>query len=54
MQETLKPGEGPRVVIDIQKQHFREFTYSAMPLADLYNSLPTLPMERARWITGFI
>ncbi|KAL1252258.1 hypothetical protein QQF64_020054 [Cirrhinus molitorella] len=39
---SLKPGEGPRVIIDILKQHFSELTYSAMPLADFYSTLPTL------------
>lgn len=30
----------PRVVFDILKQHFSELTYSNMPLADFYNTLP--------------
>ncbi len=38
---SLKPAEDPRVIIDILKQHFSELTYSAMPLADFYNTLPT-------------
>ncbi|KAL1268818.1 hypothetical protein QQF64_034181 [Cirrhinus molitorella] len=39
---SLKPGEDPRVIIDILKQHFRELTYSAMPPADFYSTLPTV------------
>ncbi|KAL1268822.1 hypothetical protein QQF64_034185 [Cirrhinus molitorella] len=39
---SLKPGEDPRVIIDILKQHFSELTYSAMPLADFYSTLPTV------------
>lgn len=30
------------MIIDILKQHFSELTYSSMPLADLYNTLPVL------------
>lgn len=39
---SLKPDEDPKVVIDILKQHFSELTYSAMPLADFYNTLPAV------------
>lgn len=39
---SLKPGEDPKVIIDILKQHFTELTYSSMPLADFYNTLPTV------------
>lgn len=39
---SLKPGEDPRVITDILKQHFSELTYSAMPLADFYSTLPTV------------
>lgn len=36
----LKPAEDPKLVFDILKQHFSEVTYSSMPLADFYNTLP--------------
>lgn len=39
---SLNSGEDPRVIIDILKQHFSELTYSSMPLADFYNTLPTV------------
>lgn len=39
---SLKPHENPKVIIDILKPHFSELTYSSMPLADLYNTLPVL------------
>ena len=38
----LKPSENPNVIIDILKQHFSELTYSSMPLADFYNTLPVV------------
>lgn len=37
---SLKPAENPKLVFDILKQHFSEVTYSSMPLADFYNTLP--------------
>lgn len=37
---SLKPKTNPRIVIDILKQHFSELTYSSMPLADFYGTLP--------------
>lgn len=37
---SLKPAEDPKLVFDILKQHFSEVTYSSMPLADFYNTLP--------------
>jgi len=41
----------PHVIFDILKQHFSELTYSSMPLADFYNTLP-MPGEDATdyWI----
>lgn len=41
----------PHVIFDILKQHFSALTYSSMPLADFYNTLP-LPGEDAMecWI----
>lgn len=41
----------PNLVFDILKQHFSELTYSNMPLADFYNTLP-MPREDAMeyWI----
>lgn len=41
----------PHVIFDILKQHFSELTYSSMPLADFYNTLP-MPSEDAMeyWI----
>lgn len=41
----------PHVIFDILKQHFSELTYSSMPLADFYNTLP-IPGEDAMeyWI----
>lgn len=37
---SLKPAENPKLVFDVLKQHFSEVTYSSMPLADFYNTLP--------------
>lgn len=37
---SLKPKTNPRIVTDILKQHFSELTYSSMPLADFYGTLP--------------
>ncbi|CAM4273024.1 unnamed protein product [Leuciscus chuanchicus] len=37
---SLQPAENPKLVFDILKQHFSEVTYSSMPLADFYNTLP--------------
>lgn len=41
----------PHVIFDILKQHFSELTYSSMPLANFYNTLP-MPGEDAMeyWI----
>lgn len=47
----LQPQKDPRVVTDILKQHFSDLTYSSMPLADFYGTLP-VPGETAMeyWI----
>ena len=37
---SLRPAEDSKLVFDILKQHFSEVTYSSMPLADFYNTLP--------------
>ena len=37
---SLRPAENSKLVFDILKQHFSEVTYSSMPLADFYNTLP--------------
>ncbi|KAK0130952.1 hypothetical protein N1851_034367 [Merluccius polli] len=37
---SLRPAENTKLVFDILKQHFSEVTYSSMPLADFYNTLP--------------
>ncbi|KAK0150690.1 hypothetical protein N1851_008202 [Merluccius polli] len=37
---SLRPAENFKLVFDILKQHFSEVTYSSMPLADFYNTLP--------------
>ena len=36
---SLRPAENSKLVFDILK-HFSEVTYSSMPLADFYNTLP--------------
>lgn len=38
--------KNPSLIFDILKQHFSELTYSSMPLADFYNTLP-MPNEDA-------
>lgn len=37
---SLRPAEDSKLVFDTLKQHFSEVTYSSMPLADFYNTLP--------------
>jgi hypothetical protein len=37
---SLWPAEHSKLVFDILKQHFSEVTYSSMPPADFYNTLP--------------
>lgn len=48
---SLQPKRDPKVVTDILKQHFSDLTYSSMPLADFYGTLPA-PGETAMeyWI----
>lgn len=47
----INHAANPHVIFDILKQHFSELTYSSMPLADFYNTLP-MPGEDAMeyWI----
>lgn len=37
---SLKPHENPKIIFDILKQHFGEVTYSCMPMADFYSTVP--------------
>lgn len=37
---SLKPVENPNVVYDVLRQHFSDVTYSCMPLADFYSTVP--------------
>lgn len=37
---ALDPKQDPSIVFDILKQNFSELTYSCMPLADFYNTVP--------------
>lgn len=48
---SIDHAADPHVIFDILKQHFSELTYSSMPLAEFYNTLPT-PGEDAMeyWI----
>lgn len=48
---SINHTANPHVIFDILKQHFSELTYSNMPLADFYNTLP-MPGEDAMeyWI----
>ncbi|KAI9999524.1 hypothetical protein NQD34_018446 [Periophthalmus magnuspinnatus] len=39
---SLKPQENPNVIFDILRQHFSDVTYSCMPLADFYSTVPVL------------
>lgn len=41
---SMKPQENPKVIFDILRQHFSEVTYSCMPMADFYRTIP-LPGE---------
>lgn len=47
----MNHAANPHMIFDILKQHFSELTYSSMPLADFYNTLP-MPGEDAMdyWI----
>lgn len=49
--KTIDHVKNPHLVFDILKRHFSELTYSSMPLADFYNTLP-MPSEDAMeyWI----
>ncbi|KAI3374357.1 hypothetical protein L3Q82_005963 [Scortum barcoo] len=37
---SMKPQENPKVIYDILRQHFSEVTYSCMPMADFYRTVP--------------
>lgn len=37
---SLKPQENPKIIYDILRQHFSEVTYSCMPMADFYRTVP--------------
>lgn len=37
---SLRPQENPNVIFDILKQHFSDMTFSCMPMADFYSTLP--------------
>lgn len=37
---SLKPCENPNVIYDILRQHFSDMTYSCMPMADFYSTVP--------------
>ncbi|XP_073727747.1 uncharacterized protein [Misgurnus anguillicaudatus] len=37
---ALNPVENPKAIMDILKQHFSDVTYSCMPLADFYGTVP--------------
>lgn len=49
--KSIDHVRNPHLVFDILKRHFSELTYSSMPLADFYNTLP-MPGEDAMeyWI----
>lgn len=36
----LKPQENPKIIYDILRQHFSDVTYSCMPMADFYSTVP--------------
>lgn len=48
---SVNHTKSPQMIFDILKQHFSSITYSSMPLADFYNTLP-MPAEDAMeyWI----
>lgn len=37
---SLKPQENPKIIYDILRQHFTPVTYSCMPMADFYSTVP--------------
>lgn len=37
---SMKPQENPNIIYDILRQHFSEMTYSCMPMADFYSTVP--------------
>lgn len=38
---SLKPRESPEVIYDILSRHFGEVSFSCMPMADFYSTVPT-------------
>ncbi|KAK0134293.1 hypothetical protein N1851_030144 [Merluccius polli] len=37
---SMKPQENPKIIYDILRQHFSDETYSCMPMADFYSTVP--------------
>ncbi|CAL9693963.1 unnamed protein product [Knipowitschia caucasica] len=37
---SLKPQDNPDIIFDILRQHFSDVTYSCMPMADFYSTVP--------------
>lgn len=37
---SMKPQEKPKIIYDILRQHFSDVTYSCMPMADFYSTVP--------------
>lgn len=37
---SMKPQENPKLIYDILRQHFSDVTYSCMPMADFYSTIP--------------
>ncbi len=37
---SMRPQENPKIIYDILRQHFSEVTYSCMPMADFYSTVP--------------
>lgn len=37
---SLKPKENPKIIYDILRRHFSDVTYSCMPMADFYSTVP--------------
>lgn len=39
---SVKPEETPKIIYDILRQHFSDVTYSCMPMADFYSTVPAV------------
>ncbi|XP_034085573.1 uncharacterized protein LOC117555027 [Gymnodraco acuticeps] len=37
---SMKPQDNPQLIYDILRQHFSDVTYSCMPMADFYSTVP--------------